>query len=50
MGVIHIKDHHGDEEAMLDEVPAVAGNSRLSCQIIYTPELDGLTVELADAA
>ena len=39
-----------DEEAMLDEVPAVAGNSRLSCQIIYTPELDGLTVELADAA
>lgn len=39
-----------EEEAMLDEVPTVADNSRLSCQIIYTPELDGLTVELADAA
>lgn len=39
-----------DEEAMLDEVPTVADNSRLSCQIIYTRELDGLTVELADAA
>lgn len=39
-----------DEEAMLDEVPTVADNSRLSCQIIYTPQLDGLTIELADAA
>lgn len=35
-----------DEEAMLDEVPMVAPTSRLSCQIIYTPELDGLAVKL----
>ena len=35
-----------DEEAMLDQVPAVAPGSRLSCQIIFTPELDGLAVKL----
>ena len=35
-----------DEEAMLDEVPVVGPLSRLSCQIIYTPELDGLAVRL----
>jgi len=35
-----------DEEAMLDEVPVVSPLSRLSCQIIYTPELDGLAVRL----
>ena len=39
-----------DEEAMLDAVPTVNDNSRLSCQIIYTEELDGLTVQLTDAA
>jgi 2Fe-2S ferredoxin len=36
-----------DEEAMLDAVPAVSPTSRLSCQIIFTPELDGLAVKLA---
>jgi 2Fe-2S ferredoxin len=35
-----------DEEAMLDEVPAAGPASRLSCQIIYSPELEGLTVKL----
>ena len=35
-----------DEDAMLDEVPTVSENSRLSCQLIYTPELDGLAVKL----
>jgi 2Fe-2S ferredoxin len=35
-----------DEEAMLDEVPVTSPSSRLSCQIIYTPELDGLAVRL----
>ena len=39
-----------DEEAMLDEVPTVADNSRLSCQIIYTEDLNGLTVQLPEAA
>jgi 2Fe-2S ferredoxin len=35
-----------DEEAMLDTVPNVMPASRLSCQLIYTEELDGLTVAL----
>ena len=35
-----------DEEAMLDEVPALSPNSRLSCQIIYTEDLNGLAVKL----
>ena len=39
-----------DEEDMLDGLPIVYDTSRLSCQIIYTPDLDGLTVELTDAA
>lgn len=38
-----------DEEAMLDEVPVLRPTSRLSCQIIYTPELDGLAVNLVAA-
>lgn len=36
-----------DEEAMLDSVPLLTDGTRLSCQIIFTPELDGLTVKLA---
>ena len=35
-----------DEEAMLDQVPVLGSGSRLSCQIIFTPELDGLAVKL----
>ena len=35
-----------DEEAMLDEVPALSATSRLSCQIIYSEELNGLAVKL----
>jgi ferredoxin, 2Fe-2S len=41
---------HDDEEAMLDEVPVLTPTSRLSCQIIYTPELDGLSVKLVPQA
>ncbi len=41
-----LHDPRDDEDAMLDEVPTVAVNSRLSCQLIYTPELDGLSVKL----
>lgn len=37
-----------DEQARLDEDAFdVKDNSRLSCQIILTPEMDGLTVTLA---
>ena len=35
-----------DEEMMLDGVMATEGNSRLTCQIKLTPELDGLVVRL----
>ena len=36
-----------EEESQLDTVPLTQGNSRLSCQILYAPELDGLEVSLA---
>ena len=36
-----------EEENMLDQVPDVKENSRLSCQILMSEELDGLKVTLA---
>lgn len=36
-----------EEEEKLDEAFSVRSNSRLSCQLIMTAELDGLTVALA---
>jgi ferredoxin, 2Fe-2S len=36
-----------DEEAMLDTVPALETGSRLSCQLIYSADLDGLSLLLA---
>jgi len=36
-----------EEEAMLDHAYDVADNSRLSCQILMSEELDGLKVTLA---
>ena len=36
-----------EEETMLDEAYDVEDNSRLSCQILLTPELDGLKLTLA---
>ena len=38
---------NGDEVMMLDDAMAVEENSRLSCQIIMSPELEGLEVTLA---
>lgn len=38
---------NGDETMMLDDAMAVEQNSRLSCQIILSPELEGLEVTLA---
>jgi len=38
-----------DEEAMLDTVPRLEPTSRLSCQIIYQDELDGLELLLDGA-
>ena len=36
-----------DEEAMLDLVPEVGPTSRLSCQIIWSEALDGLSLKLS---
>ncbi len=36
-----------EENDRLDDALVVQGNSRLSCQILMTPELDGLRVRLA---
>ena len=36
-----------NERDALDTLFSVADNSRLSCQLIYTPELEGLRVVLA---
>ncbi|MES2984666.1 MAG: 2Fe-2S iron-sulfur cluster-binding protein [Pseudomonadota bacterium] len=38
---------NADETMMLDDAMAVEANSRLSCQIIVSPELEGLSVTLA---
>ncbi|MGB5213676.1 MAG: 2Fe-2S iron-sulfur cluster-binding protein [Anderseniella sp.] len=38
-----------EEEDMLDTVPNAMPSSRLSCQLIYSEELDGLTVVLDPA-
>lgn len=39
-----------EEEAMLDGLPQVEPNSRLSCQLIFSEELNGLSLSLAPAA
>ena len=39
-----------DEEAMLSEAFFVKDNSRLSCQIFITKDLDGLEFEIAPAS
>ena len=42
-----IKPIDDDEEAMLDQAFNVKKNSRLSCQIELSEELDGLNIEIA---
>jgi 2Fe-2S ferredoxin len=39
-----------EEEAMLDGLPQVEPTSRLSCQLIFSEELNGLSLSLAPAA
>jgi len=36
-----------DERAMLDWLPGATPASRLSCQIVVTPELNGLCLDIA---
>lgn len=45
-----LPDMRDDEEEMLDEAFFVEDNSRLSCQLIMSEELDGLEVTLAPEA
>ena len=42
-----LKNMDDDEESMLDQAFDVKNNSRLSCQIELSEELDGLEVEIA---
>jgi ferredoxin len=41
-----LKPASEDEEDMLDLAAAVERTSRLSCQIVLAPELDGLTIRI----
>jgi 2Fe-2S ferredoxin len=41
-----LKEATEDEEDMLDLAWGLTHTSRLGCQIIITPELDGITVTL----
>ncbi|MDA9748908.1 2Fe-2S iron-sulfur cluster-binding protein [Pelagibacteraceae bacterium] len=42
-----LKNIDDDEESMLDQAFDVKNNSRLSCQIDLSEELDGLEIEIA---
>ena len=42
-----LKNMDDDEESMLDQAFDVKNNSRLSCQINLSEELDGLEIEIA---
>jgi 2Fe-2S ferredoxin len=42
-----LKNMEDDEESMLDQAFDVKNNSRLSCQIDLSEELDGLEIEIA---
>lgn len=44
---VELPEMGDDEEAMLSEAFGVKPNSRLGCQVLITPELDGLEIELA---
>ena len=45
-----LKNMDDDEESMLDQAFDVKNNSRLSCQIELSEELDGLEIEIAPEA
>lgn len=48
--VARLHEMRDDEEDMLDSLATVTDYSRLSCQIIYEDELDGLELRLTKAA
>ena len=43
----HFDKRNFDEEAMLDEAYFVEKNSRLGCQMLISPDLDGLKIKIA---
>jgi 2Fe-2S ferredoxin len=43
----HFDKRNFDEEAMLDEAYFVKKNSRLGCQMLISPDLDGLKIKIA---
>jgi 2Fe-2S ferredoxin len=45
-----LPDPRSDEIDALDTLPLIEPTSRLSCQIIWSDDLDGLTLRLAEAA
>lgn len=45
--IARIPQMREDEENMLDEAMSLMDTSRLSCQIIFSPALDGLKVTIA---
>ena len=45
--ILKIQSADDDEESMLDQAFDVQKNSRLSCQIPFTEELNGINVTLA---
>lgn len=47
LNTVEISEKSADEDAMLWEAFHVKPNSRLGCQIMITPELEGLEIELA---
>jgi ferredoxin len=47
LNTVEIPEKSADEDAMLWEAFHVKPNSRLGCQIVITPELEGLEIELA---
>jgi ferredoxin-2, mitochondrial len=38
-----------DEEDMLDQAFGLTASSRLGCQVVVTPDMDGITVQLPAA-
>lgn len=46
-GLVGLPD--GNEKDMLEFANAVKGNSRLSCQIVVTAQLDGLIVRMPES-
>jgi ferredoxin len=44
---VELPEKSDDEEAMLWEAFNVKDNSRLGCQLVISPEMDGLELELA---